>query len=99
MRGSDQGQSSKKRQCLTCKNKGCVGHCRFAKAKGVSDQATALPRLYRSPVDPCTRSSGREMPGFAFPPNSTDGLSGVPRRRLHASNSTMCRCEWLSTPD
>ena len=34
MRGSDQGQRRKKRQCLTCKNKGCIGHCRFAKAKG-----------------------------------------------------------------
>ncbi len=52
MRGSDQGQSRRKRHCLTCKNKGCIGHCRLAKAKGVSDQATALPRLYRSPVEP-----------------------------------------------
>ena len=52
MRGSDQRQSRKKRQCLTCKNKGCIGHCRFAKAKGVPDQATAQPRLCHSPVEP-----------------------------------------------
>jgi hypothetical protein len=45
MRGSDQGKSSKKRQCLTCMNKGCLGRCRFAKAKGVSNAITTLPRL------------------------------------------------------
>jgi hypothetical protein len=52
MRGSDQGKSSKKRQCLTCKNKGCIGHCRFAQSTGVSDEAATQPRLYRSPVEP-----------------------------------------------
>ena len=27
----DRGQLTQRRQCLTCKNKGCVGRCRFAK--------------------------------------------------------------------
>ena len=28
---SDRGQMTQRRQCLTCKNKRCVGRCRFAK--------------------------------------------------------------------
>ena len=60
MREADLGQRSQTRQCLTCKNKGCIGHCRFAKPipkrapmplRGVLDKATTLPRLYRSPID------------------------------------------------
>ena len=60
MREADLGKKIPRRQCLTCKNKGCIGHCRFAKPipkrtpmppRGAS-KATALPRLYRSPVEP-----------------------------------------------
>jgi hypothetical protein len=32
MRGTEPGNRSQKRQCLTCKNKGCIGRCRFAKS-------------------------------------------------------------------
>jgi hypothetical protein len=28
---TNQGQMTRRRQCLTCKNKGCVGQCRFTK--------------------------------------------------------------------
>jgi hypothetical protein len=61
MREAGLGQRSQTRQCLICKNKGCIGHCRFAKPIpkraprplwGVSDKATTLPRLYRSPDEP-----------------------------------------------
>jgi len=54
MREAELGQRSHTRQCLTCKNKGCIGHCRFAKPipkrapmplRGVPDKATTLPRL------------------------------------------------------
>src|SRR4051794_39492012 len=60
MRKADLGQRNQRLQCLACENNGCIGHCRFAKAiperaridqRGVSDQATALPRLYRSPLE------------------------------------------------
>ena len=61
MREADLGQRTQRRECLTCKNKGCIGHCRFAKPttkrtpmppRGVSDRPTTLVRLYRSPIKP-----------------------------------------------
>jgi len=75
MREADLGQRGQTRQCLTCKNKGCIGHCRFAKpipertptpARGAS-QATALPRLYRSPVEPFHWLAWTDEGGFRFP--------------------------------
>ena len=60
MREAELGQRSQTRQCLTCKNKGCIGHCRFAKPihertptplRRVPDKARTLPRLYRSPTE------------------------------------------------
>jgi len=49
-----------RRQCLTCKNKGCVGRCRFGKFVGEAGpvetasahrERTAAPRLYRSSTE------------------------------------------------
>jgi len=57
---SNQKQIPIRRQCLTCKNKGCVGRCRFNKPAAERtpvDRAsappgrTAVPRLYRSPAE------------------------------------------------
>jgi len=76
MREADLGQRSQTRQCLTCKNKGCIGHCRFAKPtpkrdpaplRGVRDTATALPRLYRSPIEPYHWLVWTEDGWFRFP--------------------------------
>ena len=61
MREADLGQRSQTRQCLTCRDRRCIGHCRFAKPIGkrtpmplrdMSDEPTTLPRLYRSPTEP-----------------------------------------------
>jgi len=75
MREADLGQRRQTRQCLTCKNKGCIGHCRFAKpisgrtsppARGAS-QATTLPRLYRSPAEPFHWLVWTDEGWFRFP--------------------------------
>jgi hypothetical protein len=59
-RHSNQKQIPIRRQCLTCKNKGCVGRCRFTKPvaernpvdrTSAPPQRTAGPRLYRSPAE------------------------------------------------
>lgn len=51
---SNQGPKTTKRKCLTCKNRGCIGHCRFSNATGkripsamgsASRETTAAPRL------------------------------------------------------
>ena len=41
MREAELGQRSHTRQCLTCKNKGCIGHCRFAKPIPTRSDASA----------------------------------------------------------
>ena len=57
---SSQKQIPVRRQCLTCKNKGCVGRCRFTKAvaerspvdrASAPSERTAVPRLFRSPSE------------------------------------------------
>jgi hypothetical protein len=57
---SDKRQIPIRRQCLTCKNKGCVGRCRFTKPAAertpvdrasAPPERTAVPRLYRSPAE------------------------------------------------
>ena len=88
MRETDLGRKIQRRQCLTCKNKGCIGHCRFAKPKAVSDGATTLPRLYRSPVEPVHWLIWTGDGWFRFPAK-LDGWSercaatDVARQKLH----------------
>ena len=76
MKEADLGQRRQTRQCRTCKNKGCMGHCRFAKPipdrtpmplRGVSYSATTLPRLYRSPIEPSYWLVWTEDGWFRFP--------------------------------
>jgi hypothetical protein len=57
---SPQKQSPIRRQCFTCKNRGCVGRCRFTKPvaerapvnrASAPPERTAVLRLYRSPAE------------------------------------------------
>jgi hypothetical protein len=77
MMEADLGQRSQTRQCLTCKNKGCIGHCRFAKPmpertptppRGGSDKTRMRPRLYRSPIEPFHWLVRTDDGWFRFPP-------------------------------
>ena len=88
MREADLGKKIPRRQCLTCKNKGCVGHCRFVKLKSESHQATTQLRLYRSPVEPLHWLIWTDDGWFRFPAK-LDGWSercaatDVARQQLH----------------
>ena len=88
MREANLAKKIQRRQCLTCKNKGCIGYCRFAKPKAVPDGATTLPRLYRSPVEPAHWVIWTGDGWFRFPAK-LDGWSercaatDVARQELH----------------
>jgi hypothetical protein len=47
MSGTELGKKSQKRQCLTCKNKGCIGHCRFARSISTIGETRVVRRAGR----------------------------------------------------
>ena len=89
---ANQKQIPVRRQCLTCKNKGCVGRCRFPKPlaeRTPVDGASAppkkmtVPRLYRSPAEPVHWFVWTEDLGwFLFPAKLNGWAERYPARNI-----------------
>jgi len=93
---ANQKQIPVRRPCLTCKNKGCVGRCRFPKALAVRTPVDAsappkkmtVPRLYRSPAEPVHWFVWTEDLGWFLLPAKLNGWAerspakNVSRQRL-----------------
>ena len=96
MRETNLGQRGQ-RQCLTCKNKGCIGYCRFAKPipkrpmppRGESE-ATMLPHLYRCPNEPFHWLVWTDEGWFRFPAK-LDGWA----ERCVATNVSRQKLQWV----
>ena len=87
---ANQKQIPVRRQCLTCKNKGCVGRCRFPKPDSASapPKRASEPRLYRSPAESVHWFVWTEDLGWFLFPAKLNGWAerypakNVPRQRL-----------------
>ena len=105
---ANQNQISVRRQCLTCKNKCCVGRCRFpnpsAERTPVDGASAPFKKgdLYRiCTVVRLSRRIGspgpRILAGFFSPPNLTGGPNATPPGTSHAKDFSESLYAWLST--
>ena len=51
MSGTELGKRSQKRRCLTCKNKGCIGHCRFAESVSPIRETRVVRHVFGHPEE------------------------------------------------